>query len=34
MVIRANDGKKVKQKYGFKNKLISFTYYLKLFFLL
>ena len=29
-----NEGKKVKLRYEFKNKLIIFTYYLKLFFIL
>ena len=33
-VIRANDGKKVKLKYRLNNKLIVFTWYLKLFFIL
>ena len=31
-VIKINEDKKIKWKYGFKNKLIVFTYYLKLFF--
>ena len=33
-VIKTNESKKVKCKYRFKNKLIIFTYYLKLFFTL
>ena len=33
-VIRINDGKNVKWKYALKNKLIIFTYYLKLFLIL
>ena len=33
-VLRIKRDKKVKWKYGLKNKLIGFTYYLKLFFAL
>ena len=33
-VIRIKEGKNVKWRYGFKNKLIVFTYHLKLFFTL
>ena len=30
-IIRVNDGKKIEWKFGFKNKLIIFSYYLNLF---
>ena len=31
-ITKANEGKNEKWRFGFKNKLIVFTYYLKLFF--
>ena len=33
-ISKTNKNKKIKLRYGFKNKLIGFTYYLKLFFIL